>query len=96
MAHKIHLQANKGTNGAAIYARCAAQSVGNGKSRRNSRSTYTNIPLSHIVRFPAFCAANAADQSAVCRHCCDMALPVLNRKRAAEGLPAVKSIFDHQ
>ena len=95
MAHKIHLQANKGNNGIAIFARCAAQAVAGGKSRRNSRSTYSNIPLSHIVRFDAFRAANAADQSAVCSHCCDMALPVLNKQRAANGLPPVKSIFEH-
>jgi hypothetical protein len=94
MAVKIHLQANKGLNGIAIYARCAAQSVANGKSRRNSRSTYSNIPAANIVDFAAFCAANAADPSSVCNHCCDMALPVLNRQRAAKGLPPVKSLFD--
>ena len=94
MAHKIHLQANKATDGIAIYSVCASRSVGNGKNRRNSRSTYSNIPLSHIVRFDAFRAANATDQSSVCSHCCDMALPVRNRQRAVKGLPPVKSLFE--
>lgn len=94
MALKIHLRANKVVDDQDSYSRCAAQAVGNGKSRRNSRQTYANIPQSHIVDFASFRAAYAANPASVCAHCIDMALPVYNRQRTAKGLAPVKSLFE--
>lgn len=87
---KIHMAANKGTNGQAIYARCAGQSVGNGKVRQNSRYTY-RFMASEIVSYADFANVPAADR---CAHCMDMGLQVRNRQRKERGLPPVTHLFE--
>ncbi len=87
---KIHMAANKGTNGQAIYARCAGQSLGNGKVRMNNRSTY-RFMASEIVSYDAFRNVPSADR---CAHCMDMGLEVRNRQRKAAGKPPVAHLFE--
>lgn len=87
---KVHLAANKGTNGQSIYARCAAKSLGNGMSRKNSRKTYAFM-ASDIVDFATFKRIDANER---CAHCVDMGLSVRNMQRKAKGLPPVSSLFE--
>lgn len=84
------MAANKGTNGQAIYARCAGQSLGNGKVRRNSRSKY-QFMASEIVSYADFRNVPAEDR---CSHCMDMGLEVRNRQRKEKGLPLVAHLFE--
>ena len=88
---KIHLAANKGTNGQTVYSQCAAKSRGNGKVNRNSREVYQNIPASHIVSYIEFKATPASDR---CAHCVDMGLQTRNRQRHTKGLPLVTNLFE--
>lgn len=87
---KIHMAANKGTNGQAIYARCAGQSLANGKVRPNNRSTY-RFMASEIVSYADFRNVSADDR---CAHCMDMGLEVRNRQRKEKGLPPVSHLFE--
>lgn len=86
---KIHLRANKLTEGKSAMALCATQSIGNGKCKPNSRTTY-RFMASEIVGPVEFRDAPAADR---CAHCMDRGLIVLNRQRAAKGKAPVAS-FD--
>jgi hypothetical protein len=78
---KTHLRRN--TNAAKPIAACAAN-TGKGVSR-NSRATFQGM-ASPIVSWAEFNALPVAD---LCAHCCDAALIVRNRQRAAKGLPPV-------
>ena len=86
---KIHMAANKGTNGQEIYARCAAKSIGNGKVRRNNRSKY-QFMASEIVSYNDFRNVPAEDR---CAHCMDMGLEARNKQRKAAGKPPVNHLF---
>jgi len=88
---KTHLQANKGTNGQAIYSACASKYVGSGKLNRNNRDTYRNIPASNIVDFEIFKTVPDADR---CAHCMDRGLIMRNSQRSRKGLPPVKYLFE--
>ena len=88
---KTHLQANKGTNGQAIYSACSSKYVGNGKLNRNSRSTYRDIPAENIVAFEVFKTVPSADR---CSHCMDRGLIMRNSQRARNGKSPVKSLFE--
>jgi hypothetical protein len=90
MANKLHLQANVGIN-AIPYALCSVRSIGHGKVRRNSRTTYADIPQANIVSFEKFKTIDASDR---CAHCCAAGLLVRNRQRKAKGLDPVKSLFE--
>lgn len=78
---KVHLIANKGLDGRAPFARCAARSMGGGKVRLNSRTTYAMMG-SKLVRWDEFKATPAADR---CAHCQNEAMTIINRKRKVEG-----------
>jgi hypothetical protein len=87
---KKHLAANKGTNGQAIYSRCAAISKGKGKVNRNNREAYQNIPQSHILSYSDL---KEVPSEQVCAHCLDMGLQVRNRQRTERGLPKASHLF---
>lgn|SRR4030067_35583 len=88
---KMHLQANKGLNGQAIYSVCASRSSGMGKVVQNHRDTYRNIDRDYIVRMKEFLSLPSDVR---CSHCMDRALDVMNRRRKREGLSPVQNVFD--
>lgn len=85
---KVHLIANKLTGTNVAYALCASQPVGNGKVRRNSRSSY-QFMASEIVDEASFKATPAADR---CAHCVEQYLIKRNKRRAAKGWAPVASV----
>ncbi len=85
MAHKIHLRGS--TNGLAV---CAYRPIGNGKVRKNNRSTYSTIPVSHQVDPETFRATASSDR---CAHCSDKFLETLNRRRASTGKPLYANVW---
>lgn len=86
---KIHCAANTGKDGKALFARCAARRVGNGKVRRNDRATYGYM-ASEIVSAEDFrFNTKPADR---CAHCVGLALEGRNRVRKEKGLPPVDSL----
>lgn len=88
---KIHLAANKGNDGAELYALCASKSLGNGTCVKNSRKTYVEM-RSVILSAAEYKKTPSSDR---CSHCEQMGLTKRNKQRAAKGLPPVNS-FDEQ
>ena len=80
MANKIHLK--QGVNGTPA---CAASGFNSktGKIRRNGRTTYQHMAAT-VVSPEEFRAVPAEDR---CAHCCDRFTPMMNARRAAQGLP---------
>jgi len=87
---KVHLRANKQTNGQAARSVCASRSLGNGKTSVNSRMSYRNMSSS-IVSYSEFKHVPEADR---CAHCMDGGLSIKNRQRSASGKPPVAHLFD--
>ena len=88
---KVHIAANKGLNGTPLYARFAAQNIGNGIVRRNNRSTYRFMASKIVQGVAAFKAIPENDR---CAHCMAMALETRNIQRREKGLPPVAGLFD--
>lgn len=85
---KVHLIANKLTGSNVAYALCASKPVGNGKVRRNSRSSY-QFMASELVPLEGFKATPAADR---CAHCVEQYLIKRNKARAEKGWKPVDSV----
>lgn len=85
---KIHLIANKLTGTNVAYALCASKPVGNGKVRRNSRSSY-QFMSSEMVDIEGFKETPAADR---CAHCVEQYLIKRNKARAAKGWAPVATV----
>jgi len=80
---KIHLRRNKNPE-IKVIAACATNPYIAG-SRRNGRATY-HFMASEIVGVEDFKKVAPSDR---CAHCCEAALVIRNRQRAAKGMPPV-------